>query len=134
MWHTISYVSTASELSDFQIKELMHSTKLKNEELGITGILMHSGQNFFQIIEGEKTTIKETYTKIQKDLRHFNLIKIFDRQINQPSFSGFQNSYTLIHKEKNYLDLEQFLKAEKSYNPKNFKSISYLAHKFMKLS
>lgn len=134
MWHMISYVSTASELSDFQIKELMHTTKLKNEALGITGILMQSDQNFFQIIEGEKNIINELYEKIEKDIRHFNLIKIFDNQIKKPSFKQFQNFHTLMYKENNYLELQQFLAAEKSYNSKNFKSISYLAHKFLKLS
>ncbi|WP_299215431.1 BLUF domain-containing protein [uncultured Aquimarina sp.] len=134
MWHTISYVSTSSKLSDFQINDLMHCSKLKNEDLGITGILMHFGQNFFQIIEGEKKIIQELYSKIDRDSRHSNLIKIFDREIRVPSFKSFHNSYATVHREKDYTELQQFLEAEKSYNPKNFKNISYLAHKFMKLS
>ncbi|SEL06637.1 Sensors of blue-light using FAD [Aquimarina amphilecti] len=134
MLHTISYVSTSAELSDFQINELLYITKLKNEDLGITGILMHSDQNFFQIIEGQKKVIKSLYQKIEKDIRHFNLIKILDRSINIPSFTNFQSTYTIVNREKDYSDLQQFLEIEKVYNPKNFKNISYLVNKFMKLT
>ncbi|WP_051336382.1 BLUF domain-containing protein [Aquimarina latercula] len=134
MLYTISYVSTSAELSDFQINELLHITKLKNEDLGITGILMYSDQNFFQIIEGQKKVIKSLYQKIEKDIRHFNLIRILDRSINIPSFTSFQSTYTIVNREKDYSDLQQFLEIEKNYNPKNFKNISYLVNKFMKLT
>ncbi|AXT58237.1 BLUF domain-containing protein [Aquimarina sp. AD1] len=134
MLYTISYVSTSAELSDFQINELLHITKLKNEDLGITGILMYSDQNFFQIIEGQKKVIKCLYQKIEKDIRHFNLIRILDRSINIPSFTSFQSTYTIVNREKDYSDLQQFLEIEKIYNPKNFKNISYLVNKFMKLT
>ncbi len=134
MWHTIAYVSTSSKLSNHQINELMSDSKLKNEEDGITGVLMYSDQNFFQIIEGEKKIIIELYAKIERDPRHYNLIKIFDRQIKKPSFTSFQNSYTIVNQEKDYVELQQFLEAEKSYNSKNYKNITYLAYKFMKLS
>lgn len=134
MLYTISYVSTSAELSDFQINELLHITKLKNEDLGITGILMYSDQNFFQIIEGQKKVIKCLYQKIEKDIRHFNLIRILDRSINIPSFTSFQSTYTIVNREKDYSDLQQFLEIEKIYNPENFKNISYLVNKFMKLT
>ncbi|WP_299315237.1 BLUF domain-containing protein [uncultured Aquimarina sp.] len=134
MLHTISYVSTSKELSDFQINELLYTTKLKNEDLGITGILMYSDYNFFQIIEGEKKVIQYLYQKIKRDIRHFNLIKILDRSINIPSFTSFQSTYTIINREKDYPDLQQFLEVGKVYNPKNFQNISYLVNKFMKLA
>ncbi|MDH7445130.1 BLUF domain-containing protein [Aquimarina sp. 2201CG14-23] len=134
MLYTISYVSTSSKLSDFQINELLYTAKLKNEEVGVTGILMHSNQNFFQILEGDKKIVQGLYSKIERDVRHSNLIKILDRKINTPSFTSFQNTYTIVHREKDYAELQQFLEAEKTYNPKNFKNISYLANKFMKLS
>ncbi|WP_299441515.1 BLUF domain-containing protein [uncultured Aquimarina sp.] len=133
MWHTISYVSSSLKLSDFQINDLMHCSKLKNEYAGINGILMHSGQNFFQIIEGEKKIIQELYSKIEKDSRHSNLIKIFDRQIRVPSFKIFHNSYVTVHREKDYSELQQFLEKERSNNPDTFNSVSYLTNKFMQL-
>ncbi|WP_108801876.1 BLUF domain-containing protein [Aquimarina sp. Aq107] len=133
MLHTISYVSTSKKLSDFQINELLYISKLKNDELNITGILMHSDQNFFQIIEGEKPIILNLYRKIEEDLRHFNLIKIFDRPIHTPSFKSFQSSYTTVRGKKDYLELQQFLEQEKAHNRKSFKSISYLTNKFLGL-
>ncbi|WP_405207973.1 BLUF domain-containing protein [Aquimarina sp. LLG6339-5] len=134
MLHSISYVSTSKGLSDFQINELLYVSKQKNDGLNITGILMHSDQNFFQIIEGEKKIILNLYQKIEQDLRHFNLIKIFDRPINTPSFKSFQSSYTTIRGKKDYAELQQFLELEKAYNRNSFKNISYLANKFLGLT
>ena len=131
MLYTISYVSTSKKLSDFQINELLCISKLKNDDLNITGILMHSDQNFFQIIEGEKKIILNLYQKIEKDVRHFNLIKIFDRPIQIPSFKNFQSSYITVRGKKDHVELQQFLKQEKANNRKSFQNISYLTNKFL---
>lgn len=64
MWQTISYVSTANRLlTNADINELLDFVKVKNNSLNITGILMYSDGNFFQILEGEKTIIKELFKK-----------------------------------------------------------------------
>ncbi|WP_298541331.1 BLUF domain-containing protein [uncultured Aquimarina sp.] len=134
MWQTISYVSTANpSLTNSEINELFEFVKLNNDSQNITGILMYSDGNFFQVLEGEKDLIQDLFEKILLDPRHYDVIKIFDRKIPNSSFSTYHSSFTVLGQKYNHKELQHFLKEEESYNPDNYKNISYLANKFMKL-
>ncbi len=134
MGYIISYVSTITpDLSDVDIRELMEFVKHKNSLLNITGILIYSEGNFFQILEGESEVVKSIFEKIKKDPRHYNIIKMLDKEIKNNSFSAYYSPFTVISDHYSQTELHQFLKNEKDYNPEHFHSISYLTRKFMKL-
>ena len=130
----ISYVSTANhKLSDFDIIDLLNFTKFNNDTLDITGILMYTEGNFFQVLEGQKNTVEMIFEKIKKDYRHHNIIKMLDKKIIANSFSKFHQQYKVIHdKEDQQKELQQFLEQKRVNNPRYFKSIAYLSHKFIK--
>ncbi|WP_299441518.1 BLUF domain-containing protein [uncultured Aquimarina sp.] len=136
MWQTISYVSTANpSLTNSEVNELFEFVKLTNNSQKITGILMYSDGNFFQVLEGQKDMIQSLYKKIQLDSRHHNVIKIFDKEITNCSFSQYHSSFKVLGDNKyDHKELQQFLNEEKTHNPDNYKNIFYLANKFMKLS
>jgi len=121
-------------LTNSDVNELLDFVKVKNNSLNITGILMYSDGIFFQILEGEKTIIKELFKKILLDSMHYDIIKIFDHEMEEPSFSKYNSSFSTINKRSEHSELKQFLEKEKSYNPETFKSVSYLTNKFMELS
>lgn len=53
--YTICYVSKASEnTTNDDIKDIFKVTEKANNATGISGILLHSFDNFFQVLEGEK--------------------------------------------------------------------------------
>jgi len=134
MWHTISYVSTANRhLNDPDINQLFEFVKTNNNDLNITGILMYSDGNFFQILEGKKELISNLFKKILNDSRHYNLIKIFDHEMLEPTFSGYKSNFTTIYKRSERSELQQFLEKERSNNPDTFNSVSYLTNKFMQV-
>ncbi len=134
MGYIISYVSTITpDLSDVDIHKLMEFVKLKNNILNITGILIYSEGNFFQVLEGKQEVIKSIFEKIEKDPRHYNIIKMLDKEIKNNSFSEYHSPFTAISGHYSQAELHQFLKNEKDYNPEHFHSISYLTRKFMKL-
>ncbi|MFD2564440.1 BLUF domain-containing protein [Aquimarina rubra] len=135
MWRTISYVSTADpSLTNAEVNELFKFVKKNNNSKNITGILMYSDGNFFQVLEGEKDQIQSLFEKILLDSRHYDVIKIFDRAIPNCSFSQYHSSFIVLGEKYNHKELQHFLREEKSHNPDNYKNISYLANKFMKLS
>ncbi|GAA4270756.1 BLUF domain-containing protein [Aquimarina gracilis] len=134
MRYTISYVSTVSpDLSETDIADLMSYVKQHNNFLDITGILIYSDGNFLQVLEGEKETVKILFERIKKDPRHYNIIKMLDKEIKDNAFSKYHSSFTVISGHYSHTELQQFLKKEENYNPEHFKSISYLTQKFMKL-
>ncbi|MCK8522202.1 BLUF domain-containing protein [Aquimarina sp. D1M17] len=135
MRYVISYVSTINpQVSDMNVTELMDHVKHRNTDLEITGILIYSEGNFFQVLEGEKDIIHSIFNKIKNDTRHYNIIKILDKEIEDHSFSKYHSSFTVISNHYSHRELQLFLEQQKKDNPEHFQSISYLTQKFMKLS
>ncbi len=94
MRYAISYVSTAKkDISDKEIEELLNISEEYNNREDITGILLFSEGNFFQVIEGEEKKVKSLYENIQKDKRHHNLIKIFEKPIHKASYDGYKSDF-----------------------------------------
>ncbi|MBZ9730376.1 BLUF domain-containing protein [Salegentibacter sp. JZCK2] len=91
MRHAICYVSNKKkEISDTQIEELLEECSTKNSLSGIKGLLLYSEGNFFQIIEGEKVFILNLFEIIKKDPRHYGVIQIIGRDIEQDAFDGYK--------------------------------------------
>ncbi|PKV49718.1 FAD-dependent sensor of blue light [Aquimarina sp. MAR_2010_214] len=135
MRYIISYVSTVNpNISNSDMKALMNYVRLNNNAIGLTGILIYSEGNFFQILEGEEQTVKMMFEKIRKDHRHHNIIKMLDKEIVTSPFSEYHSSFTVISNHYNQNELHQYLKKEETNNPEHYKSISYLAQKFMNLN
>ncbi|TSE03595.1 BLUF domain-containing protein [Aquimarina algiphila] len=134
MRYIISYVSTVNpDISNSDISELMDYVSSHNNAINITGILIYSEGNFFQILEGKEELVKMMFERIKKDSRHYNIIKMLYKEIKKTSFTEYHSSFTVISNGSSQEELQLFLQKEKINNPEHYKSISYLTQKFMKL-
>jgi len=94
MRYAISYVSTATrDLNEEEIENILTSSEKNNNKNNVTGLLLFSEGNFFQIIEGSKEQINELYKKIENDSRHRNIIKLFQKRIHKESFDGYKSDF-----------------------------------------
>ncbi|MDR5589550.1 BLUF domain-containing protein [Christiangramia sp. SM2212] len=94
MRYAISYVSSAArDLSETEINDVLKESEIRNNQKDITGLLLYSEGNFFQVIEGEKEIIKSLYSDINKDSRHFNLIKLFEKTIQNEAYDGYKSDF-----------------------------------------
>ncbi|EDY84535.1 Sensors of blue-light using FAD family [Verrucomicrobiia bacterium DG1235] len=73
------YQSIAFEdiLANQALAELQESSSARNRELGVTGLLLLSGDRFLQVLEGESDPVNELFAKIQADPRH-HTIRLID--------------------------------------------------------
>ncbi|WP_373056620.1 BLUF domain-containing protein [Zunongwangia sp. H14] len=118
MSHAICYVSTANpELNDEDIEEVLNWSKNWNNSHQITGILLYSEGNFFQVLEGKHDILTDLFQNIRKDKRHHSLIKIFEKEIKKEAFTEYEVDFvserTKFNEEalKFYLDSIQNLDA-----------------------
>ena len=110
MRYAICYVSTvAPNLSKEDFNELLESSTKYNNEHDITGVLLSSETNFFQLIEGEEEKVKKLFSKIEKDTRHKNLIKIIDKRVDRPAYDGFIHSIVTGNTKYNDSNLKRYL-------------------------
>lgn len=61
--------STAEALKK-DLSDILESSKKNNQALGLTGILVHGGGMFMQVLEGPDHQVFRKYTEILDDKRH----------------------------------------------------------------
>ncbi|MDQ8187360.1 BLUF domain-containing protein [Pelagicoccus sp. SDUM812002] len=85
------YRSTAEEetLSNEELAKLQYSSVSNNNALGISGILVLSGDQFLQVLEGNSTRVNELYLKIAQDPRHHSIQLISFESITERYFSDW---------------------------------------------
>ena len=78
----ITYKSTMKDGVDTEEIERITQTSIENNKKNkITGCLVCQDNSFFQLLEGSKSQVLETFEKIKQDSRHFDVIEL-TRRIN----------------------------------------------------
>lgn len=78
--HQLLYASsTALNLPDSVLDDILASARRNNARLGVTGMLLHVDGGFMQVLEGEAATLKQLYDRIGTDKRHWQPHILFDR-------------------------------------------------------
>lgn len=73
-------------LQPAEIDALIEQSQLSNRLHNITGILLHAGATFFQVLEGPPEAIKALYAKILADPRHKDVTQIIYEPIARRYF------------------------------------------------
>ncbi|SFC60312.1 BLUF domain-containing protein [Zunongwangia sp. SCSIO 43204] len=106
----ICYVSSASPaIEETDINEVLSWTQSWNTDHNITGFLLYSEGNFFQVLEGDELKVKDVFQKIEKDRRHRNLFKIFNREIKQDQYDEYSCEFLSKYNESEELNENYYL-------------------------
>jgi len=71
----MTYVSRYSKpLTERDLDQLGEQAAAKNQELGVTGVLMASGGLFYQVLEGPEEAIDGLFAAIESDDRHTDVL------------------------------------------------------------
>lgn len=92
---SITYVSSAHELLDeARLVELLAVIRPKNQALGVTGMLLYSGGNIIQTIEGPDDVVDDLFATIEADRRHRGVLLLLRDTVVERGFPdwsmGFQ--------------------------------------------
>ncbi len=124
MRYAISYVSTANtHLSSLDIKTLLDKVELDNNCKDITGILLSSETNFFQLLEGEEEIIKDLYSHILLDNRHSNLIKFIDQRVTLSAYDGYISRVVTDQNRYDHKSLKYYLHFIDVLDPESRKAV-----------
>lgn len=111
MRKAISYVSTANiNLNEKEISNLFEQVNDFNNNNDITGVLLYSETNFFQLMEGEEQEINSLYSRIEKDTRHNNIIKFIDNSAVKHEITGYMSDFVTATTRLDHSNLEKYLR------------------------
>lgn len=93
--HCIYASKAAPSFREHAIPDLLEAARRNNAKRGITGMLLYVERNFFQVLEGDESTVGEVFELIRRDTRHGRVTQIIREPIFERAFSewtmGFAN-------------------------------------------
>ena len=90
----LAYVSTQTrDMKAADLISLLTEVRGLNESRNISGLLLHKNQSFFQVIEGSRARVQETFNNIMRDQRHEGVEVLFDEPLEAREFSNWQMGF-----------------------------------------
>jgi len=90
----IVYMSFSSRaLSEAELNAFLATIRRKNQDQGITGLLLYNDEAFIQVIEGKKDTIDQVFKLISQDSRHSNIVKLLEEPIVKRAFPDWSMGF-----------------------------------------
>ena len=87
---SLVYVSAATiPFTRSDLVDLLERSRQRNTRDGISGLLLHRGGNFIQVLEGPPEIVDATYRRIAADARHGGLITLLRRTIPAREFGDW---------------------------------------------
>jgi hypothetical protein len=94
---SLTYVSSASQTLDATaLVDLLAAIRPRNEELGLTGMLLHSGGNIIQVLEGPDPVVEETFAAIERDPRHHGVLVMLREQVGERAFPDWSMGFRAV--------------------------------------
>lgn len=92
--YCLSYVSTQREAMDrAELLALLEVSRSNNEAQGITGLLLHRADSFFQILEGARDVVLALFEVIRNDRRHERVAVVSEGTIPERQFHDWQMAF-----------------------------------------
>ena len=120
----LAYVSIQTrDMKAADLISLLTEVRGLNESRNISGLLLHKNQSFFQVIEGSRARVQETFNNIMRDQRHEGVEVLFDEPLEAREFSNWQMGFldldgidvSMLRGYSNFFDSDEepraFLKA-----------------------
>jgi FAD-dependent sensor of blue light len=84
---SLTYVSSTKQLLSVpELVELLEEARPKNDRLGLTGMLLYSGGNVIQTLEGPDDAVETVFASIEADPRHTGILVLLREQVETRSF------------------------------------------------
>lgn len=92
------YLSVTSDqfVEESDIDSILQVAHQKNEDTGITGMLLYKGGVFLQLLEGERKDVLDLFGRIACDLRHTNIKILAKQENNERLFPEWTMGYRRI--------------------------------------
>jgi Sensors of blue-light using FAD len=72
----VRLIYVSRQVQPFKLSEYIALSDMsadRNKQLGITGLLISSLSCFMQVLEGDERSVNDTYLKVARDRRHFDV-------------------------------------------------------------
>ena len=93
IWQLLYRSDQAYEMEAADMVKLLFDARTFNRDHGITGLLLHHGGQFMQLLEGGQHEVQRLYRKIAEDARHCNVAIEVNAPADHRLFPEWQMGY-----------------------------------------
>ncbi len=92
--YALVYTSVArAPFSPAELGQLLTGSRAQNALCGITGLLLHAGGTFVQLLEGDETSVRGIFEKISADERHHGVVVLLEERIPERCCEGWSMAF-----------------------------------------
>jgi hypothetical protein len=94
----LAYISNAVELpvSEEALERLLQGARRFNEQMGVTGALMHDDGSFLQYLEGEPEALGRVMHRVYADPMHRNVTVLMTGTLHERGFPDWRMACTRV--------------------------------------
>lgn len=96
-----TYISTPTRpMSTDDLMDILNTSRLNNVCLGVSGMLLYTGNAFIQILEGDEKVVEELIATIKKDPRHKDFRVIEKKKIMTRDYADWTMGFKRVDKDE----------------------------------
>ena len=99
MYYCIYASSASRHLPDHELMDIKEQSRVANQELGITGLLVLHRSVFIHYFEGEQSAIKKIVSALKKDKRLKDVKVIGEGELGKRQFSDWSMELRVLDKD-----------------------------------
>lgn len=97
---SIVYMSRATvPFDDDALAALLRDARIKNEALGVSGLLVAKDGRFMQLLEGPSWSVDDRFAAISRDGRHGEVKSLIREEIDRRRFDGWSMAFHSLDDE-----------------------------------
>jgi hypothetical protein len=94
---SIVYMSRAAvPFDDAALAQLLRDARLRNEALGVSGLLLAKDGRFMQLLEGPAWSVDDRFAAISRDPRHGEVKSLIREDVERRRFDGWSMAYRAL--------------------------------------
>lgn len=95
------YCSQAThDIDPDELVGLLGHARARNEQAGLSGMLLYCNQSFLQMLEGDAEALTATYDRITDDERHTNLRVLMDAEVPDRMFPDWSMGFEHVDEDE----------------------------------
>ncbi len=132
MYHLVYISYATAPFSETELVDMLQKFRIKNKAKEITGMMLYLQERFIQVLEGDQSTIKRLYNKIEKDGRHKKVSIVLEGESPERIFKDWSMGFKNLSLE-DYNELNGFQDIDTFFEKQNVSNESSAALIFLKL-
>jgi len=109
-------------LADADIASILESSRRHNQALGLSGMLLQGRGRFIQVLEGPGPAVDRTYRRILSDVRHRDVVLVYDGANEPRRFTDWAMGFAHIEPYAHLASVSHFMQLDEALDLVGFDS------------